>query len=142
MARSKSVKKVAASKVPKSIVSFTRAQIASVAASIVDFGTLAFLTEVVHVYYVASTAIGALGGALTNFMIGRHWSFEAAEGRLDSQARRYALVSGISLGLNSLGVYVLTEYGGFKYMISKLITATLVGFLFNFPMHRSYVFQR
>jgi hypothetical protein len=65
------------------------------------------------------------------------------EGRCNSgQALRYAAVSAGSLTLNSAGVYLLTEDFGIYYALSKLITAILVGLLFNFPLHRRFVFRR
>lgn len=120
---------------------FTRSQFASLAATLADFGTLVCLVEFAHVWYVAATAMGALVGGVTNFLMGRHWSFTAADGHVHHQAGRYALVSGMSLILNSTGVFFLTDHFGLKYALSKAITAVLVGILFNFPMHRAYVFR-
>ncbi len=121
--------------------SLGRAQVSSVAATAVDFGTLFFATEQLHVWYVFSTGLGALLGAGTNFALNRFWSFEATHVEWGSQARKYAFVSAGSLGLNMLGVYAFTDGGGLKYGLSKVITAILVGLLFNFPLHRRYVFK-
>lgn len=121
--------------------SFGRAQIASFAASVVDFSVLFTFTEILHVWYVYSTGLGAAAGAVTNFLLNRFWSFEATHIHWGPQATRYALVSAGSLGLNMLGVYAITDGIGLKYGISKLVTAFLVGLLFNFPLHRRYVFK-
>lgn len=118
-----------------------RAQAAALAATAVDFGSLFLATEWLHVWYVLSVAIGALLGALTNFGLNRHWSFGVGHLAWGPQAKRYALVSAGSLALNVLGVYAFTEGTGFKYGFSKVITAALVGLLFNFPLHRHYVFK-
>lgn len=121
--------------------SFGRSQIASFTATAVDFCMMVLLVELFHIWYVAATAMGASCGAITSFMMGRHWSFEAHQGAVRSQAVKYALVSGASLFLNSLGVYLFTDLIGFKYTISRVITALLVGVCFNFPLHRSFVFR-
>jgi putative flippase GtrA len=121
--------------------SLGRAQIAALAATAVDFGTLFFATERLHVWYVLSTGLGALLGAGTNFVLNRFWSFEATHVTWGPQAVRYGLVSAGSLGLNMLGVYAITAGFGLKYGFSKIITAVLVGLLFNFPLHRRYVFK-
>lgn len=126
---------------PGLFTSFTRSQLSSLAATAVDFGSLVFLVEVLGVWYVAATAIGAFLGAVANFMLGRHWSFGASHGQMHGQAARYAVISGTSLLLNSAGVYFLTDHFGIQYAISKIITAFLVGILFNFPLHRAYVFR-
>jgi putative flippase GtrA len=127
---------------PPLMVSLRRSQIASLTATLVDFSSLIFLVEIGHVWYVAATATGAFLGALINFILGRHWSFVANDEAVRGQAIRYAAVSAVSLLLNSLGVYLLTDYLKIHYVISKVIIAFLVGILFNFPLHRSFVFRR
>ena len=124
------------------MVSLRRSQIASLTATVVDFSSLIFLVEIGQVWYVAATATGAFLGAIVNFILGRHWSFTADHDAVRGQAIRYAAVSALSLVLNSLGVYLLTDYIGIHYAISKAITAFLVGILFNFPLHRRFVFGR
>ncbi|HEX7229007.1 MAG TPA: GtrA family protein [Candidatus Binatia bacterium] len=119
-----------------------RSQIAAISATIVDFSSLIFLVEIGHVWYVAATATGAFLGALVNFLLGRHWSFAVKDGAIHGQVLRYTAVSIGSLVLNSVGVYLLTEDFGIYYALSKLITAILVGLLFNFPLHRRFVFRR
>src|SRR5437773_3246421 len=95
---------------PPLMVSLRRSQIASLTATLVDFSCLIFLVEIGHVWYVAATAIAAFLGAIVNFILGRRWSFEAEHQAVRGQVIRYAAVSGLSLALNSLGVYFLTEY--------------------------------
>jgi putative flippase GtrA len=121
--------------------SFSRSQVASGAATLVDFGLLFFLAEVCHVWYVAATALGALAGAITNFLMNRHWSFLAADHHWSDQAKRYAWVSGGSLILNSGGVYLMTESLHVHYSVSVVVISFVVGWAFNFPMHRHYVFR-
>lgn len=121
--------------------SLGRAQVAALAATGVDFGTLFFATETLHVWYVASTGLGAFLGAVTNFVLNRFWSFEASHHAWGPQAYRYAMVSAGSLGLNMLGVYAFTDGVGLKYGVSKVVMAFFVGLLFNFPLHRRYVFK-
>lgn len=121
--------------------SLGRAQAASFGATGVDFGMLFFATEVLGVFYVVSTGLGAVLGAITNFLLNRYWSFEATHVSWGPQAYRYGLVSAGSLALNMLGVYSFTAGIGLKYGLSKVVTALLVGLLFNFPLHRRYVFK-
>jgi putative flippase GtrA len=124
------------------MVSLRRSQIASLSATAVDFGSLIFLVEVCGVWYVAATAMGAGLGAIVNFLLGRHWSFTAGEQKVSGQALRYAAVAALSLVLNSLAVYLLTAYGDIYYALSRVIAAVLIGLLFNFPLHRRFVFGR
>lgn len=127
---------------PPLMVSLKRSQIASLTATVVDFSCLIFLVEIGHVWYVAATATGAFLGAIVNFMLGRHWTFTADDDAVRGQAIRYAAVSVMSLILNSLSVYLLTDYLDIHYAVSRVISAFLVGILFNFPLHRRFVFGR
>jgi putative flippase GtrA len=122
------------------MVSLGRSQIASLIASAVDFGALILLVQVGRMWYVAATALGAGLGAFINFLLGRHWSFAAVEQVVRDQALRYAAVAAISLVLNSLTVYLFTAYWNIHYAISRIIAAVLIGLLFNFPLHRRFVF--
>ncbi|MFL5812636.1 MAG: GtrA family protein [Bdellovibrionia bacterium] len=121
--------------------SFSRSQVASAAATLIDFVLLFFLAEVCHVWYVAATAAGALAGAVTNFVMNRQWSFLATDQHWSNQAKRYALVSGGSLLLNSGGVYLMTESLHVHYSVSVVVISFMVGWAFNFPMQRHYVFR-
>jgi putative flippase GtrA len=127
---------------PPLLVSLRRSQVASLIATAIDFSTLIFLVEVAHLWYVAATATGALLGAIVNFVLGRYWSFRAGHGSIHGQAMRYAAVSGASLALNSAGVYLLTDKLGIHYALSRVIAAAVVGLIFNFPLHRHFVFRR
>lgn len=104
-------------------------------------GVMFGLVELLGVWYVLATALGALTGAVVNFLLGRFWSFEAQDKPPQGQAFRYAVVSVGSLLLNAGGVYAITEWGGLKYGYSKLIVSLLIGFFFNFPLQRHYVFK-
>jgi len=121
--------------------SFTKSQIAASIATALDFFCLILLVELFAVWYVAATAIAASIGAIINFLLGRHWSFPATDDVLHQQAIRYFWVALGSLLLNIFGVFALTELLNFQYLISKSLTAILVGFTFNYPLHRYYVFK-
>jgi putative flippase GtrA len=126
---------------PTFVTSFTRAQIAAGIGTAADFGLLFLLTEIFGVWYVASTAIGALAGAVTNFFLNRHWSFNAAHRKAHHQAIRYSIVSGISLLLNAGGVWALTESTHLHYGYSVFLVSITVGVFFNFPLHRYFVYR-
>ncbi|MDR3606545.1 MAG: GtrA family protein [Oligoflexia bacterium] len=121
--------------------SFSRSQVASAIATGVDYALLFSLVEIAHVWYVLATGLGAFAGALTHFILGRFWSFDATHRHWGPQAYRYALVSAGSLLLNCGGVYLLTGGLGIHYSISVVAMSILVGSAFNFPLHRYYVFR-
>ena len=126
---------------PRFLASFSRSQVASLIASLVDYGFLFLGTELLHIWYVISVAVGAFLGAVTNFLINRYWTFNAGHVGMGPQALRYFAVSAISLVLNTAGVYLMTEYTHFHYAISVAVISLGVGFIFNYPMHRHYVYR-
>lgn len=123
------------------LASFSRSQLSAATATGADFALIFVLVEFFHVWYVLATALGALVGAITNFTMNRHWSFAATHDAWHSQAARYAAVSGGSMVLNSGFVWIFTDVFGFHYAISVVMVSGLVGILFNFPLHRYYVFR-
>lgn len=126
---------------PSWITSFSRAQISSILATLLDYGILFLFTEIFHFWYVIATACGAFVGATANFLLNRHWSFQAAHDRMGHQARKYAIVSSGSLILNTAGVFLVTEYLRVHYAVSVILVSILVGVFFNYPLHRYYVYR-
>ncbi len=120
-----------------------RHQIAGFIATIVDFGVTIFLTEVVLIWYVYSNATGAFLGAVANFFISSYWAFAGSKNKLVNQMWKYILVSGGSLLLNTLLVYLFTEWlFKFDYKISKVIVAITIAWTYNFLLMRLYVFKK
>lgn len=117
-----------------------RHQLASLAATLVDFTLMVLCVQALGATPSAATVVGATCGAVTNFSIGRHWTFDAARAAPHGQAARYAVVSAASLGLNALGEYALAEVLGVQFILARAMVALSVSVLWNFPMHRSFVF--
>lgn len=126
---------------PTAFQSFGRSQVASATSTAADFGLLFLLTEVFDVWYVVATALGAFLGAVVNFLMNRHWSFSASDGHWHRQAARYTLASAGSLLLNTAGTFAVTEYLGVHYSLSVILVSLVVGFAFNYPAHRYWVFR-
>lgn len=106
-----------------------------------DFGLVFGMTELLHVWYVISVAVGAGAGAITNFLMNRHWSFEASHHKWHGQAIRYAIVSLGSLLINAAGTWAVTEWAHVHYGISVVVVSILVGFAYNYPLQRHFVFK-
>jgi putative flippase GtrA len=120
---------------------FLKSQLSSLISTAVDFSITVMAVEIFHVDYVRATIIGACCGALTNFILGRNWVFQAQSGKPKSQFLLYLLVWAGSLGLNTLGMYILTDLIGAQYIASKLITAILVGVFYNYTFQKRVVFK-
>jgi putative flippase GtrA len=120
-----------------------RHQAAGVVATTVDFGTTIILTETFLIWYGYSNAAGAFLGAVVNFFISSFWAFKGSQNKLKNQMYKYALVSSGSLILNTLLVVLLTDsVFEFDYRISKVITAIIIAWTYNFLLMRNYVFKK
>ena len=125
---------------PNAVTSFFRYNIVAIIATSVDFAVLVFFTEVLQYWYLFSALLGALAGGTTAFVLGRNWVFMPQNGRLGVQTIRYMIVWTISIILNILSLFLLVEYCGLQYIISKIIVAMIIGIGFNFFMNKYFIF--
>jgi putative flippase GtrA len=119
-----------------------RHQIASVLSTAVDFGVMVIAVELLGRSPVVGTIAGASCGAISNFQLGRHFTFGALGDHIGPQALRYALVSGASAGLNALGEYGVHDGLGVQYFAARALVAVAVSLLWNFPLQRHFVFRQ
>jgi putative flippase GtrA len=131
-----------APRAPSSWRDLARHQAASFVATAFDFAVMVTLVELARLSPAAATAAGSACGAVINFSIGRHWTFGAAHGAASAQALRYALVSAMSLLLQSTGEHLLTRYAASNYVVARVALSIVVSLAWNFPMQRGYVFRR
>jgi putative flippase GtrA len=125
----------------RSLGLLARHQTGALVASAVDFLMMICWVELRLGSSVSGAAVGAASGAITNFILGRRWIFQAGGRSASGPALRYALVSAGSLGLNSLGQYLALRLIGLPYVMCRVIVAVLVGVCWNFPLHRRFVFS-
>lgn len=122
--------------------SFFKYQVAATIATIIDFLVLILLTEVFHIWYVYSTALGALAGAIINFNLCRFWAFSNSKNKFKHQVFRYFFASSGSLILNILFVFLLTHFAHINYSISKIITAIFIAVFYNYILQKYFVFKK
>jgi putative flippase GtrA len=120
---------------------FLKAQAASAIATAVDWALMAGLIAL-NVYYLAAVVCGAVIGAVIDFSMKKIWVFEARKGKIPIEALRYAVVSLTSAGLNCAVAYGLVDGLGAPKTPGVIGASLAVGFVWNYPMHRWYVFRR
>lgn len=123
------------------MVTFVKAQAASLAATIVDFSVFIILTEWLNCWYLAASITGTISGGITNFLLSRVWVFDATQGKVPKQAFKYILVWAGNLLLVSGGVFVVTEYAQLTPLASKIIVSLIVGFTYNYMLQKKFVFK-
>jgi putative flippase GtrA len=119
-----------------------RHQLAGAIAFFVDFLVFVVLMDTLGLHHAPATAIGALVGALINFLISSFWAFSGSKNSLKNQLFKYILVSTGSIILNTLFLVIFTDLFGFDPKLSKLVTAILVGSFYNFLLMRNFVFKK
>ena len=120
---------------------FGRSVLTSLLTTALDFATLVGLTELAGVNYVLSTWVGTVVGSLANFTINKLWAFSAREAPALPAFGRFVVVQGGASGLHTAGVWLLTRFGRLPYPASKLLVATAVYLVWNYPLNRWFVFN-
>ena len=145
------------------IFTFLRAQLTSQLSSVTDFlvtitlaNVLAYMFHKPEDFYVLrATFIGQVCGGVTNFLVNYRWTFKAKDVKKRYVLLRYLPVWFISLFLNTTGTVFFTDlltkipatmdHSGFfrknMFILPKLIVSLFVGFIWNYNMHRLFVFK-
>ncbi|MCP3867193.1 MAG: GtrA family protein [Gammaproteobacteria bacterium] len=120
---------------------FLRYFIASGMAFAVDFSTLYLLTNYAGIHYLASAAAGFILGLATVYLLSIRWVFSA---RRIKDSRHELIVFSVigmgGLGINELGLYLMTEFLLLHYMTSKILVSFLV-FSWNFGVRKLVLFR-
>jgi len=123
------------------MITFTKAQIASLLATGVDFLVTFLLIRYAAGPIVACGATGTLCGGVTHFMVSRTWVFNAREGKWAAQLNRYFLVWIGNFLLNVSLLWLVTRYTGIKDMLAKVIVAATVAVCYNYVLQKRFVFK-
>jgi putative flippase GtrA len=120
---------------------FVRANVAAAIASGLEWLLVTGLV-LAGVHYLAAAAAGAVTGAVTDFSLKRHWAFDRARrAGVGREGLRYLAVSAGSLALNLLAAYAIVDGLGVAPVPGVIAASVLVGFAWNYPLHRLYVFR-
>lgn len=121
---------------------FLRTQLSSLLATSVDLAFTVALIEIVNCKYLIATTIGAIAGAVTNFLINKYWSFKMNDNKgLKKEGIKYLLVWSGSIFLNVLGSNAIMKLLNLPYLVSKISVSLIVGIAFNYTLQKKYVFS-
>jgi len=119
---------------------FIKAQASSVISTFFDFLTTIVCKEFFYFWYVIASLLGTLVGGAINFGLGRGWVFNGKEKKVPVQIVKYLIIWNGNLLLSTLGVFIVTHYIGFSYIISKIIVAVIMGISYNYVLQKKFVF--
>lgn len=123
------------------MVTFLKANAASLIASTVDYFISILLFKFFNIDVVLASMMGTISGGITNFLIGKHWVFSAGGGNTVRQALKYIIVWCGNLILNTSGMYICVKLANMEYVVSKLLVSLIVAFGYNYPLQKKYVFK-
>ena len=123
------------------MIKFLKAQASSLIATGIDYAVTILLKEIFGFGVLIASAIGLMAGGITNFYINRDWVFNGNEKEIRFQAIRYMLIWSGNFLLNICGVWLLTQFGPFNYIVSKIIVSLIVGWTYNYFLQKNFVFK-
>ena len=109
-------------------------------ATVVDFALLFGLTEFLGLWYLASATAAFIGGATTNYILNRFWTFNNADKRIGRQAGLFIIIAAIGILLNNGILAVGVEIFGLWYMLAKVISSAIT-LIWNFIGHKYITFR-
>ncbi len=119
---------------------FFKFQISSFVSTVIDYSVTLLLTENLKMLYVISSVIGFVSGGITNFSINKKWVFKINDTKKSKRVLLYATVWITSLIINTLVLYLLTDFGKINYKYSKIIASLIVGVTLSFFAQKKIVF--
>ncbi|MBN1495428.1 MAG: GtrA family protein [Spirochaetes bacterium] len=124
------------------VIQFVRNPLAGIAAFAVDYLLLYTLTEI-GLHYLIAAAIAFITGTTVNYYLCRTLVFNAYIPRFKNMPEYlfFIIIGVIGLGLTELFMYLFTDAIGLHYLVSKIISGTLVS-LWNFFARRLFIFNQ
>lgn len=129
----------------KTVLEFLKAQLSAFSGGILDYLVMVFCTEVLHIHYTISIAIGGIIGAVLNFSVNRYWTFNrnnASTSPVGMQLVKFIFVVAGSIALKSSGTYLFTNWLKLDYKITRIIVDIIVSLSFNYVLQKYWVFRK
>jgi dolichol-phosphate mannosyltransferase len=97
------------------------------------------LNQALGVYHLLAAVASFCVAVSNNFLLNRHWTFQATEGHAGFQAARFFAVSVLALGVNLILLYVLVDVASAPELPSQAIAVALA-MPFNFLGNKLWTF--
>ncbi len=141
-------------KYKKSIFHFIKFMAVGVVNFLVDLGVLTLLHSVIGIPVVPSNIVSYSCGVVNSYILNRYWTFKiklkffavytlksgASIHFLSAAFLKFIFVNLISLGVNTLAMYILVDLYSLNPTLSK-VAATAFSFVVNFAGSKLLVFR-
>ncbi|WP_316818348.1 GtrA family protein [Pedobacter nyackensis] len=129
----------------KSVFVFAKAQVSAFTGGLLDYTVMILCTELLHIHYTISIAIGGIIGAVLNFSVNRYWTFtdnKASKSPVGFQLVKFVFVVAGSIVLKSSGTYLFTNWLKLDYKITRIMVDIIVSLGFNYVLQKYWVFRK
>jgi putative flippase GtrA len=121
------------------LIQFAKFGIVGVSNTVLAFAVYTLLLKVFGVWYLASSAIGFVLGAVNSFLLNRRWTFHGHVGDAFTPVR-WSVVQGGGLGVNEGLLYVFVHGAGLDKLLGQAF-ATAVVTVLTFAANRAWTFR-
>lgn len=106
---------------------FVRFVISGGFATLTNLAVVYLCTDVLGVYYLASSAVAFICAFAVSFTLQKFWTFDNRSLEVVHQQLILALmVAGANLLVNTLFMYSFVEYVGLHYLLAQIATSALI----------------
>ena len=116
-----------------------RYAVVGVIGTAIHFGVLAVLVELAALDAVLASAAGFLVTLMVSYVLNHRWTFESSAPH-GATFGRYAAVSLLGLGLNSMIMYLAVNIFGLWYILAQALVVIVVPAV-NYTLNRSWTFR-
>lgn len=107
---------------------------------VLNLGVYALCVHALSVPYQAAAVLAWLVAVLNNFVLNRHWTFDASAGQIHFQAIRFFVVSLLAFAFGLVLLTLLVEYGGVAKVPAQAL-AVAASMPLNFLGNKLWSFQ-
>jgi putative flippase GtrA len=108
---------------------------------LINLAVFALLDEALGVHHLVAAVLSFCVAITNNFILNRHWTFQARAGHAGFQAVRFFAVSVMALGVNLLLLYLLVDVIGAPELPSQALAVALA-MPFNFIGNKLWTFGK
>jgi putative flippase GtrA len=106
---------------------------------VINLIVFAVLTEALGIHHIAAAVLSFCVAVSNNFLLNRHWTFQATEGHAGFQAARFFTVSLLALGVNLIFLYLLVDVASAPELPAQAV-AVAAAMPFNFLGNKLWTF--
>ena len=124
------------------MITYIKANLAAIAASLLDFALVFVLVRWAGMNVSAATAVGMVCGGTLAFIRGRGWAFEATSGAATGQIVRYALVWIGNIAISTALVGWVAGWPGVHFIVARVSVSIVMGLTYSYFLQRWFVFPK